>query len=210
MLASEGSRVEYKAILFDLGGVLYAIDVERSVRAFQQLLPRDLPPSFPAADQILQHPIFRQFELGELSPEGFRVALREAFGLAASDEQIDAAWNALLLGPIPGRLPLLKELRKKYRLILLSNTNSIHYSSLLPETQPILDSFDRIYLSFEIALRKPDKAIFEWVLEQEGLKPEEIYFVEDSPANLEAAKSMGMQGVLVPQNAAELAGWLFK
>lgn len=210
MSSPAGDPSAYKALLFDLGGVLYAIDVSRSVNAFQQLMPKDLPDSFPSTDQILQHPIFRQFELGELSPSAFRDALRQAFGFDCRDAVLDEAWNALLLGPIAGRKEFLAELRKEYRLILLSNTNSIHYSTLLPETQPILDTFDSVYLSFEIGLRKPDQAIFDWVMDTEGLKPADLYFVEDSPANLIAAKSLGISGVLVPQNTPDLSIYLFK
>jgi putative hydrolase of the HAD superfamily len=191
-----------EVLLFDLGGVLYGIDVARSVEAFRSLMPES--GAFPDAGNILQHPIFRQFELGHLSLAGFRDALRHTFGLRGSDADLDAAWNALLLGPIAGRAALLKRLRQHFRLVLLSNTNVLHYESLFAPSQTMLENFDQIYLSYEMGMRKPDLNIFQAVLDSESVNPGQVYFIEDSAPNLMAAKSLGIQGLLVPMNCPKL------
>lgn len=193
---------EIELLLFDLGGVLYGIDVARSVQAFQMLLPAGC--QFPDATQILGHPIFRQFEMGQLSSAEFRQGLRKTFGLRGSDADLDAAWNALLLGPLAGRAELLARLKGDYRLALLSNTNAMHYEFLAPQSESILQWFDHIYLSHEMGLRKPDPAIYQTVLKREGISAQKVFFIEDSQSNLTAAQALGIEGLLIPTNAPKI------
>ena len=116
-----------------------------------------------------------------------------------SDDEIDAAWNAML-GEIPlERLQLLKRLRSNFRIFLLSNTNSIHLPNFdrIVKTvsgEPTLRSFfDEAYYSHVLKMRKPEKEIYEHVLKQHQLNPEFTLFLDDNLPNLQGAAETGIK-----------------
>src|ERR1041385_8056059 len=112
-----------KNIIFDLGGVLLNLDMRKTRTAFHELGMTDFDNHF---TQAKQSGIFDLFDCGKISPEEFRKELKKHLPNHISDEQIDAAWNAMLNDLPAERLKLLRQLAKKYRLFLLSNTNEIH------------------------------------------------------------------------------------
>lgn len=185
-------------LIIDLGGVLYAIAPERSVEAFRKLIPAQLLESLPAADkhQIGSHPVFFAMEKGTLDPPEFRAAMRQEMGVEATDEEIDRAWNALLLGVIPGRIADLQELSSRFRLILLSNTNLIHALEYKREVGPLFACFEQVYLSYQMGMRKPDREIYDAVLRESQLLADESLFVDDSEANVEGGKLAGLNTFL--------------
>lgn len=171
-------------MLFDLGGVLYQIDVARSMAAFQRLGAR-------GSQVSPDHPIFHQFETGALSPAQWRDAMRREWQLSCSDEEMDAAWNELLLGPDPRAMPVLETL-SHLPLVLLSNTNEIHFNCLEPQCRELFARFSSLHFSFRLGLRKPDPAIFERVLAAAGLDPARTWFIDDNLQNVQAARSAGL------------------
>ncbi|HHG83211.1 MAG TPA: HAD family phosphatase [Bacteroidetes bacterium] len=189
-------------LIFDLGGVLYAIDIQRTFDRLWALVPptetRPVPKDF---SNVADHEIFRAFEKGDLSAPDFREALRHRFGLVGSDAAIDAAWNALLLGVIPGRIATLKQLSAHYRLILLSNTNSIHKQHYAAEVAPLFACFEQIFLSFEMGLRKPDASIYTTILNECGINAAQSLFIDDTQANLNGAAALGIQTFLIGNEA---------
>ncbi|MEM6268932.1 MAG: HAD family phosphatase [Bacteroidota bacterium] len=181
-------------LIFDLGGVLYAIDNQRSYRAFRALVPAAVRPHYPAhPGEVAAHPIFREFEKGSVSPAEFREHFRRQYGITAMDEDIDAAWNALLIGVIPGRIADLRTLAERYRLVLLSNTNVIHVDHFREDVGELFACFPHRYLSFEMGMRKPDAEIFSYVLECEKIIAEETLFIDDTPENITGAAQLGIQ-----------------
>lgn len=123
-----------------------------------------------------------------------------------SDEQIDEAWNAMLLGVPEGNISLLMQLKEKYRTFLLSNNNPIHYAAcerMLRERWEtgIEDCLEQAYFSHMIRLRKPDAGAYRYVLERHGLEPRETVFIDDTPVNIEIAASLGMHTRLITRNA---------
>jgi len=149
--------------------------------------------------RLFTEQIFEKFDTGSLSPDQFRSELCKIMERKVSDGEIDRAWNSLLLDfPLP-RVELLQEVRKNYRVFLLSNTNIIHYWHYTSEFyrsygMQMTDLFDRLFLSYEIGIHKPDAGIYEHVLQTAGLKPSESVFFDDSLANIEAA---ALQGIAV-------------
>ena len=111
-----------KNILFDLGGVLFHIDYQRTIDAFKKLGITDFEKHF---TQYQQNDLFDSFETGKISSSIFVKELKE-FLPSCSDQEIINAWNAMLIGLPQEYLKLLEELAKKYRLFLLSNANQIH------------------------------------------------------------------------------------
>lgn len=182
-------------LIFDLGAVLYEINFEAMFHAFDALLGGGQIDRIHAA--VSTHPAWKAFERGELEPDAFRNAIREHFEIPASDEAIDAAWNSLLVGPITGRASLLTELSQRHELILLSNTNAIHYAHLLPQCADLFLPFRRQFLSFEMGLRKPDPSIYRVVLETMNWEGKDCLFFDDSLENVKAAQAFGLPAVQV-------------
>lgn len=190
-----------KNIIFDLGNVILNIDVPIASLSFAKL-------SGKSQSEILQifkeSNLFGQFETGSLSEAEFRNVIRELLKTPdMTDETIDTAWNSLLLDIPPARIELLKALRKKYRLFMLSNTSSIHITEvnkILKATtgDPSLDVlFDKVYVSYEMGVMKPDPKIYLQVLEEQNLVPEETLFLDDNADNIKAAIPLGIDTILV-------------
>jgi glucose-1-phosphatase len=168
-------RGKIDTLLLDLGGVLIDVDYASSARAFEQLGHTGFDRIYSKAKQT---DLFDRFETGELDVSGFRKNLRKLLGSDISDHHIDHCWNAML-GTIPEeRIDLLKELKKRYELLLLSNTNNIHvpaFTRIILEKNGLSDFrslFHGAYFSCEIGLRKPHAEAYLHVLEKHGAAPD--------------------------------------
>lgn len=186
-----------KNIIFDLGGVILNIDYNLTSRAFNNLGLTDFDEKY---SQAKQNHLFDNLETGKILPHEFRKELKTYFSQSVSDSELDNAWNAMLLDLPVERIELLKRLKLKYRLFLLSNTNAIHfraYSVYLEQTfgANLFDEiFDKQYLSFQLGLRKPDKEIFELVINENNLVPAETLFIDDSIQHIEGSRNTGIRG----------------
>lgn len=188
-----------KNLLFDLGGVIMDLDRSRCVRAFEALGMKD-------ADEFLglygQKGAFLALEAGEISADEFHDSVRGLFSHPVSDEEIDNAFNEFLVGIPVERLRALRELRKRYPVYLLSNTNPIMIGSKIAEEfrhegLEMADYFDGIVTSYEAKCCKPAKGIFDYAEKVCGIEPEETLFFDDSASNVEAARRYGFQAVVV-------------
>lgn len=191
---------DIKNIIFDYGNVIFTIDFERSQQAFTDLGIKDVGGIFAHSGQ---NRLFDQFDKGAITAAEFRQGVRELSGIQTlADTEIDAAWNSLLIGVPEGNHEVLLKLKEKYRTFLLSNNNEIHYASILSYLKAQYDVegnsvfFERDYYSHLMGMRKPNKDIFERVLEEQQLVPEETLFIDDSPQHLKTAESMGIRTVL--------------
>ncbi len=190
----------YKNIIFDLGGVILNIDYSLTEKAFSNLGISDFKTLFSQAQQTQ---LFDNYEKGFISSDDFREEIRKQCINGTSDEDIDFAWNSILLNLPKERLNFLMSIKKKYRTFLLSNTNEIHMLFIynyLKETFSISnfnDYFEKVYLSYELQMRKPDTEIFELVINQNKLLKEETLFIDDSPQHIESAKLLGIHTLLL-------------
>jgi len=185
-----------KNIIFDLGGVILNLSVDSTLLHISKLSGY---PIEKVMELYHARPEFLQYERGEISNDEFRKSLKTIFGVTSADTELDLCWNAML-GDIPAeRIELLKELKSKYRTFLLSNTNAIHldYFSGIVKKAHHLDSLDllfhKAYYSHLMKMRKPDPAIYEYVLKENGLIAEETIFLDDNVSNLKGAASVGVQ-----------------
>ena len=181
-------------IVFDLGGVLVDLDFKAAINGLQKAGFANVKEQLQAFDR---EGIFQKFELGEMSADEFRSAIRENSTVSLTDEEVDGLWNAMLLEVPREKLELILHLRGKYMVYLLSNTNSIHWDYVCKNAFNyrgfrVNDYFEETFLSYEMHLAKPDKAIFEKVLEEANLLPEETIFIDDSEANCKAASELGI------------------
>ncbi|MBL7998354.1 MAG: HAD family phosphatase [Candidatus Kapabacteria bacterium] len=181
------SQPGISTILFDLGGVLYDINLRRTRDSLMLLAGRDIEFQLTTQDAV-----FDEFETGAIPPDVFRNRLRSLYGITADDTDIDAAWNALLIGMIPGRVELLRALKPQYRLALLSNINPLHHERIRSEVEEAFAEFEHCFLSYEMGLRKPDVRIFSRVLDTLGVAPQNLLFIDDSPQHIAAAETLGI------------------
>jgi putative hydrolase of the HAD superfamily len=190
-----------KNILFDLGAVLIDIDFEKTADAFRQLGIDRFEEQF---SQLSASTLFEDLETGNISKEDVYEAMRRQVPeMNLSDDSIQFGWNAILQDFRKESMQLLKHLKSRYRLFLLSNTNAIH----LVEVNKILKKqtgvenldhyFECAYYSHLIGLRKPTSAAFNFVLEDAGISAPETLFIDDSHPNITTASQMGFQTKLL-------------
>ena len=193
-----------KTLIFDFGGVIINLKTE------QEWLEEDLLPNFyPEQLQALQQQgLFQEIETGKISAEEFIQQLKSiAINKSISDEEIIRHWNGILKDIPKYRLDLLNELKKKYKLILLSNTNHIHKEKFCHDMirkfgEDILEAnFDTVYYSHNIGLRKPHKEIYEFILQKDCLNAEACIFFDDRNENLIEPEKLGIQTILVEFNS---------
>ncbi|MEO6150242.1 MAG: HAD family phosphatase [Mucilaginibacter sp.] len=190
-----------KNIIFDYGNVIFTINFDKAQQAWSALGVSDSGRFF---GHLQQDAVFDAFDRGEISPDAFRDRIREIIGNNnLTDEQINNVWNSLLVGIPDGNHELLMKLKGKYRTFLLSNINAIHYDHIMEYLKNKFGFdgnnhiFEKLYYSHFIGKRKPEPAIFEQVLRENNLKPEETLFIDDSPQHLAAAKALGIQTYLM-------------
>lgn len=195
-----------KNIIFDLGGVLVGLDPQRCIEAFRKVGCGVL------ASYVEEHrteDLFLETELGRISEADFCDEVRSLSHTETSDQDIVWAWNQLLTTIPVTKLRLLDRLRAEgHRLFLLSNTNVMHWTfcrdHLFTIDGKTPDSyFERIFLSYEMHLAKPDTAIFAEAMRQAGLKAEATVFVDDREENCLAAHSLGIETVLLKDGNIE-------
>ncbi len=188
---------DIKNIIFDLGDVLLDLDFSRVNAEFEKLLGTDF--AYLATSETTKA-IFNQFETGHYSEESFINALQRQASKVPDGRKMINAWNSLLVGVPAPRLEMLTALKGKgYKLYLLSNTNSLHIHWLqhyLKKTYQIEDFDERFfvksYYSHLIKMRKPNPEIYEFVLSDAFIKPEETLFVDDNEANILGAQELGI------------------
>lgn len=192
-----------KNLLFDLGGVIMDIRRKNCVKAFEELGMSD-------ADTLLgeysQAGVFAGIENGSLSPAEFHDEIRRIIGRQVSDDEIDTAFQKFLIGIPRRRLVSLEDLHRQFNIYLLSNTNPIMWAGEISrnfrqEGKDVDYYFDGICRSYEVGAMKPDRRIFQWVIDHFGIRPEETVFFDDSQTNIDAAETMGFHGILVTPGA---------
>ncbi|MGY8988606.1 MAG: HAD family hydrolase, partial [Flavobacteriales bacterium] len=182
-----------KAIIFDLGSVILNINYQNTINAFSKLGVKNAASFY---SKKVQTNLFNQIETGNITAKKFLMELQKETD-NASINQVSEAWNAMLLDLPENRLTLIQSLKKKYSIYLLSNTNSIHIDAFKKKIGNIkwvkfCNLFDKIYLSHEVGLRKPNAAIFEYILGDQNLKAQEVFFIDDSPEHIEGANKLGI------------------
>lgn len=185
-------------IILDFGGVIINIDYKKTEQAFIDLGITDFAERY---SQMQQTEIFDELETGKIDKQAFISAIRKMSGKDISDQQIIDAWDAMLLDIPLRRLQILQQLQLHFDLFLLSNTNEIHEEAFnkILKSQCGFNSmavfFDKVYFSHRVGLRKPNKEIFQLILDQTGIDPAKTLFVDDSPQHIEAAKTLGIQTI---------------
>ena len=187
-----------QTIIFDLGNVLLNINLQLTINEFKKHALED---SYLKINKnLIDEEITlwnNQYEIGKLSSEQFRNLIREKFNLQISDNEFDRCWNSLLITLPKERIKILQNLKKKYQIFLLSNTNEIHVQYFSKQDYWNNNLFDKIYYSHIVGIRKPNVGIYEKIITENNLIPSEVLFFDDREENINAAKLLGIKTVLV-------------
>lgn len=185
-----------KNLIFDLGNVLYDIDFKKMNIAFASIGIEGMDKYFTLNKS---NQLFLDLEMGFVNEQEFYEGVRALVNLPLTNEQIQFAWNALLVGFRKNSIDWIKQNNTQYNTYLYSNTNQIHHDYFIAEfesklaTYPFVSLFKTPYYSHEMGMRKPDPASFIYILEKEGLLAAETLFIDDNEPNILAAASVGLQ-----------------
>lgn len=194
-------------VICDLGGVVIRIDHRRILDAWAARSP--LP-----ADEVhagFPDPTYHAFERGELTEAAYLDHVRQRFSLDGTDDELADDLDRIFLGPDPAAFEVLRGLRASGRTVVaLSNTNPIHERAWSTRYADHLEVFAAIHCSHHLGVRKPDPVAYTRVLEHHATEPRNALFIDDLPTNVEAARSLGVTGIVF-EDAAQLAAdlsWL--
>jgi putative hydrolase of the HAD superfamily len=176
-------------IIFDFGDIFINLDKEATPLALKNLGLKEWNSNLDALNL--------DFEKGKISETEFILGFQNYIP-NASIHQIREAWNAILLDFPLYRLEFLQMLSQKYRLFLLSNTDSIHIERFQHRAgisfyRDFYQCFEKVYFSYELGMRKPDADIFEFVIKEHNLLLKNTLFVDDNLQNIESAEKLGLQ-----------------
>lgn len=198
---------QLRNIVFDLGGVLVDLDLDRCLAAFETLgMPKVaelINPYYPAE-------MLGKLEKGEITFHETCDKMRQLDERPdITDSQIAEAYTALLVDVPVAKLRMLETLRRKgLKTYVLSNNNTasmeVIYTMFLADGHPMAYYFDKIYLSYELHELKPSPAIFRKVIADSSIRPEQTLFIDDGKKNIDTAQDLGFQ-VYMPAQGDDLS-----
>ena len=181
--------------IFDLGNVIVDIDFNRVLGAwsdFSRVPLATLKQNFTMGEAFHQH------ERGEISDEAFAEAMCHEMDLPLSYEQFAHGWQAVFVALRPEVIDTMNKLREQgHRVVVLSNTNRLHTTFWPGEYPQVQHVADKIYLSQEMGMRKPEARIYQAVLQAEGFSAADTVFFDDNADNIEGANQLGITSILV-------------
>ena len=181
-----------KAIVFDIGGVLIGLDLERGIRAFKEVLGYNRISEL--LDPSHQKGIYGDFEGGLLSADEFRAEVLKESRPGSKPEDVDRCVRQILLDIKPETAAAVRSVYGRYPLYLLSNNNPIGMPNCLElmEKAGIGGLYEDMFISSEMKMLKPSPEFYREAVRRIGLPPEEILFIDDSLTNVEAARALGI------------------
>lgn len=186
------NKKEIKNLIIDLGGVCYQLEIYRTYHDLMKISNTPFVNIDSEFEKILDYDIFKQYETGKIRTDIFIDEVRNIFNINAEDTRIMSAWNKMLIGIFPYAIPTILTLRSKFKIFLLSNINDLHYNRVYRECKELYQYFHKTYFSHQIQQRKPEKAAYEFVLNDAGILPEETIFIDDTIRNIKAAEELGL------------------
>lgn len=200
-----------KVLVFDLGGVLIDLHVERS---FMALVSMGVDASILTERACLLNEMMMKYDRGDISTAemfGYMAlqlpaAVRDELG-DGLDARLHEVWEMMLGEYAPYKFECLRRLRSRgYRVVMLSNINDGHWGEVerrfeATMGEPLANCFDALYLSYRMRKRKPEPEIFQELLTKENVAPADCLFFDDSAENCETARSLGIDAVLMKRNA---------
>jgi glucose-1-phosphatase len=183
-----------KNIIFDFGGVLIDLDTNRTANALEAMTGIPAQEIYPTHKEL-----FDNYEKGLLITENFMWNIQNLCKDVPQGFEVIQAWNAMILGWNPLKLQFLEEVKNRYHIYLLSNTNELHIDHVRRdlESNHKIENFEeyffkKVYYSHEIKMRKPDLEIYSYVINDLGIDPKETLFIDDNLDNVIGARAAGI------------------
>ena len=192
-----------KTIIFDLGNVIVPFDFKLG---YARLASLGGIPSSEIPKRIRSTDLVTRFECGEIGSREFVEELSRLLELKTTYEEFCEIWSSIFLPPTLVSASMLEGLRRRYRLLLLSNTNAIHFA-MVEANYPLLRYFDYYVLSYRVGALKPSPKIYEEALAHAECRPEECFFTDDIEQYVDGARRAGIDAVQfrsVPELEREL------
>jgi len=193
-----------KTIIFDLGGVLVPFDFKRAYAKMELLCPysaAEIPARLRSTDLV------PRYETGQISTQAFIEQLTALLELRVTPDEFRELWSSIFMQSTLVPESLLTGLKRNHRMLLLSNTNELHFSVVQANYQ-VVGHFDAFVLSHEVGAAKPSARIYEAALAQARCSPGECFFTDDLLPFVEGAQRAGIDAVqfkTVAQLEADLA-----
>ncbi len=191
---SDLDKPKLEAIVFDLGGVLLEVDFGC---VFAVWAEHAGVPAAQIRDRYRMDAAYERHERGEISATQYFECLRDTLGLRLTDAQFEAGWNEVVRGEFPGVAALIEQAAQRLPLYVFSNTNAMHHAHWGPSHARLLQPFRRLFMSYEMGLRKPEALAFNYIAAEIGVPLPNILFFDDTAENVLAARALGMQAVQV-------------
>lgn len=185
-----------KVILFDLGNVILPFNnyqIAEKLSQFSQKREFHDPEKIFSYLFDLQEGVINPFDMGKMSPQEFFQSVKNHLGLSIVFEQFIPIWTNIFTEDLEVS-EIIRSLKGKWRLGLLSNTDPLHFNYVV-STFPIISVLEKWILSCEVGIKKPDVPIFQKAIEWASVEPKKILFIDDTKGHVEAAASLGMQGI---------------
>lgn len=182
------------ALIFDLGNVLINFDHWIAVRKLSDSIKIEPLELF---SLFFNSGLTQLFEEGKLKPEEFFLKIKELLGLQMDYASFLPIWNEIffITDDNTALYEMVRNLKKNYKVALLSNINALHFS-YLKEKFPVFDIFSFVMASYEMGCVKPDPVIYMKTLDALKVLPEETFYTDDRPELIEAARSLGIQAAV--------------
>jgi len=183
------------SVILDFGNVIINVDPVYTEKKFAEFGIKNFLELYSLSKQLN---LFTLLETGKITPKEFRTELKNILKTEIDNEKIDEAWNAMLLDIPEERLATIIKLKTKKKVYLLSNTNKIHIEYFLNNQKKLwqIDDFksyfDDIFLSYEIGYRKPQKEIYNYLIDKTGIDANKALFIDDNKDNITSANNIGM------------------
>ena len=180
-------NMKIEALLFDLGKVI----IDFSMDSMLQELCASCSQPATEFERVLQDPdLVRRYESGQITTRQFYEHLCDLGGLQLNFARFSQLWSSVFADLLISE-ELLRELRRRYPLILVSNTNESH-AKHLSDRYPVLDYFDEKIFSFQVGAMKPDPRIYEFAIAASGRRAEALFFTDDREENVQGARKLGI------------------
>lgn len=181
--------------IFDMGNVIIDIDFKRVLGVWSKLSGT----SFAILNErFCMGDIFQQHERGTISDESFARQFCDEMGLSLSFEQFDIGWQAVFVELRSEVINIMHKLRHEgHRVVILSNTNNLHFKHWSRHYSEVIVCADQLYLSHKLGMRKPEAEIYQHVLASENYPAEQVVFFDDIVSNIAAAQILGINAVHV-------------
>ena len=185
-----------EVIFFDLGNVILPFNnyqiAEKLSRFSQKREFRDPKKIFSYLFD-LEKGVINDFDKGRVSPPEFFQSIKKYLGLSVAFEKFIPIWTDIFIED-RGVSEIIRSLKGKWRLGLLSNTDPLHFNYIV-STFPIVSALEKWILSYDVGFKKPDARIFQKAIEWASVPPESILLIDDTEGHVAAAVSLGIQGI---------------